>query len=73
MGEPFEDVVKKFLPRVKPYSAWQAKALELLHVTKSYRSEYDHLMLQLHDGMKGDLDYQKNAPQATMPLGAGST
>ncbi|WP_417284442.1 Kdo hydroxylase family protein [Comamonas sp.] len=73
VGEPFEAVARKFLPRAKPYVRWQAKALEMLHVTKSFRSEYDHLMLQLHDGMKGDLDYQQNAPQETVPFAAGST
>jgi hypothetical protein len=73
VGEPFEEVARKFLPRAKPYVRWQAKALEMLHVTKSLRSEYDHLMLQLHDGMKGDLDYQKSAPQETVPFAAGST
>jgi hypothetical protein len=72
VGEPFETVAKRFLPRAKPYSRWQAKALQALHVTKSLRSEYDHLMLQLHDGMKSDLDYQKNAPQQTVPFRAGS-
>ncbi len=72
VGEPFEDVAKRFLPRAKPYSRWQAKALEALRVTKSLRSEYDHLMLQIHDGMKSDLDYQKNAPQVTMPFPPGS-
>ena len=65
VGEPFEDVARRFLPKVKPYSAWQAKVLNALHVTKSLRSEYDHIMLQLHDAMKSDLDYQKNAPQVT--------
>lgn len=73
VGEPFEAVARKFLPRAKPYVRWQAKALEMLHVTKSFRSEYDHLMLQLHDGMKGDMDYQQNAPQETVPFAAGST
>jgi hypothetical protein len=73
VGEPFETVAQRFLPRAKPYSAWQAKALKALKVTKSLRSEYDHLMLQLHDGMKSDADYQKNAPQVTMPFPAGST
>jgi hypothetical protein len=73
VGEPFETVAQRFLPRAKPYSAWQAKALKALKVTKSLRSEYDHLMLQLHDGMKSDVDYQKNAPQVTMPFPAGST
>ena len=71
VGEPFEDVARRFLPKARPYSAWQAKVLNALHVTKSLRSEYDHLMLQLHDGMKSDLDYQKNAPQVTFGFPPG--
>ncbi len=72
VGEPFEQVARRFLPRAKPYSAWQARMLNTLHVTKTLRSEYDHLMLQLHDGMKSDLDYQQHAQQVTMPFAAGS-
>jgi hypothetical protein len=71
VGEPFQDVARRFLPKVKPYSAWQAKVLNALHVTKSLRSEYDHIMLQLHDAMKSDLDYQKNAPQVTFGFPPG--
>ncbi|WDZ96617.1 Kdo hydroxylase family protein [Herbaspirillum sp. WKF16] len=72
VGEPFETVAQRFLPRAKPYVRWQAGALKALHVTKSLRSEYDHLMLQLHDGMKGDMQYQQDAQQVTMPFAAGS-
>jgi hypothetical protein len=72
VGEPFDLVAQRFLPRAKPYVRWQAKVLSASHVTKSFRSEYDHLMLQLHDGMKSDLDYQRNAAQVTMPFPAGS-
>lgn len=72
VGEPFEAVAKRFLPRAKPYSRWQAGVLRALRVTKSLRSEYDHLMLQLHDGMKSDLEYQKNAQQQTVAFPAGS-
>ncbi|HJV53893.1 MAG TPA: Kdo hydroxylase family protein [Noviherbaspirillum sp.] len=72
VGEPFDAVAKRFLPRSKPYSRWQAKALHALHVTKSLRSEYDHLMLQLHDGMKSDMQYQKEAPQVEVPFPPGS-
>lgn len=72
VGEPFETVARRFLPRAKPYSRAQARLLRLLRVTKSLRSEYDHLMLQLHDGMKSDLDYQKSAEQQTVPFPAGS-
>ncbi len=72
VGEPFETVARKFLPRAKPYSAWQAQLLQALHVTKSFRSEYDHMMLQLHDGMKRDMEYQQHSPQETVPFPAGS-
>lgn len=72
VGEPFETVARHFLPRSKPYSRWQAKVLNALHVIKSLRSEYDHLMLQLHDSMKSDLQYQKDAEQVTMPFPSGS-
>jgi hypothetical protein len=72
VGEPFETVAQRFLPRAKPYVAWQAKVLAMLGVTKSLRTEYDHLMLQLHDGMKADLDYQKDAPQVTFGFPPGS-
>ncbi len=72
VGEPFEAIAERFLPRTKAYSRWQAQLLRTLHVTKSLRSEYDHLMLQIHDGMKADADYQRDAPQVTMPFAAGS-
>ncbi|WP_076997075.1 Kdo hydroxylase family protein [Variovorax sp. KK3] len=72
VGEPFETVARRFLPRAKRYSRWQARLLRALRVTKSLRSEYDHLMLQLHDGMKSDLDYQTNAQQQTVAFPAGS-
>ncbi|MQR01313.1 Kdo hydroxylase family protein [Glaciimonas soli] len=72
VGEPFEDVAKRFLAKAKPYTRWQAQVLNTLNVTKSLRSEYDHLMLQLHDSMKSDLDYQAHGPQLTMPFAAGS-
>ena len=72
VGEPFEAIAERFLPRTKAYSAWQAKLLKSLHLTKSLRSEYDHLMLQMHDGMKADSEYQRSAAQVTMPFAAGS-
>ena len=72
VGESFEAIAKTFVPRAKPYSRWQAQVLQALHVTKSLRSEYDHLMLQLHDAMKSDADYQRHAPQQTMAFPSGS-
>ncbi len=72
VGEPFEQMAKRFLPRIKPQLPGAAWLLEQLRITKSRRSEYDHLMLHLHDGMKADLDYQQSCPQQTMPFPAGS-
>ena len=73
VGEPFEDVARRYLPQAKPYSPWQAKLLQSLHVTKSLRSEYDHLMLQMHDRMKADERYQQECPQQTVAFPSGST
>ena len=72
VGEDFETVARQFLPKARPYRLWQARVLNALQVTKSLRSEYDHLMLQLHDRMKFDADYQKHGGQMTMPFSAGS-
>jgi hypothetical protein len=72
VGEPFEDMARRFLPRIKPQLPGSAWLLELLRITKSRRSEYDHLMLHLHDCMKADLDYQKTSPQETLPFPPGS-
>ncbi len=72
VGEDFETVARQFLPRAKPYRLWQARLLNALQVTKSLRSEYDHLMLQLHDLMKFDAQYQNSGTQVTMPFAAGS-
>ncbi len=72
VGEPFEAIAERFIPQAAPYSAWWARALNIAGVTKSFRSEYDHLMLQLHDAMKHDLDYQRNSPQLTVSFPAGS-
>jgi hypothetical protein len=62
VGEPFEQLALQFLPRLERYSRWRAKVLKATGVTKSLRSEYDHLMLQLHDAMKSDPQYQRDAP-----------
>jgi hypothetical protein len=72
IGEPFEAIVERFLCDTKPYSAWQAKILNAFDITKSLRSEYDHLMLQLHDSMKRNLSYQSNCPQITVEFPTGS-
>src|SRR5205823_4346795 len=73
VGESFEDMARRFLPRIRgpvPGSAW---LLNSLGITKGKRSLYDHVMLQLHDRVKGDLDYQRQAPQWEVAFLAQST
>ena len=72
VGEDFETIARRYLPQAKPYRLWQAKVLNAVHATKSLRSEYDHLMLQLHDLMKFDEQYQKSGTQVTVPFPPGS-
>ena len=72
VGEDFETIARRFLPQAKPYRLWQATLLNAVHAPQSLRSEYDHLMLQLHDGMKADMDYQKSAPQQVVSFPPGS-
>ncbi|GAC1429952.1 MAG: Kdo hydroxylase family protein [Burkholderiaceae bacterium] len=73
VGEPFEVVAQHFFPRLKRYAKWQARCLQALRITKSLRTEYDHLMLQLHDSMKSDLNYQQDAHQTTIAFLPGTT
>ena len=73
VGEDFGTMAEKFLPKLPGYSGLSASLLALLKITKAKRSEYDHLMLHLHDALKQDLDYQANAPQADVHFQPGET
>ena len=50
-----------------------ALLLRAFGITKSRRSAYDAMMLQLHDLMKADTAYQPAAPQTAFDFPAGST
>lgn len=73
LGEPFETVAKTFLPTVKKQIFGSAWLMEKLKLTKTRRTQYDHIMLQIHDNMKMDNEYQKNVTQMQMHFPAGST
>ena len=73
VGEPFADFAQQFLPRTGgalPGSAW---LLEQLGITKGRRSEYDRIMLRLHDTGKLDAAYQSTAPKTDVMFPAGTT
>ncbi len=73
LGESFDAIAKRFMPGIKPPAPGSSQLLHLLHVTKSRRSAYDHYMLQLHDRMKADLQYQRDSEQINFDFPPGST
>jgi hypothetical protein len=73
IGEPFPDFARQFLPRMRPGVPGSAWLLEQLGVTKGRRSEYDRMMLRLHDMAKLDAAYQSGAPKADVAFATGTT
>jgi hypothetical protein len=73
VGESFPTMAQKLLPRVRPPLPGMPALLSALHVTKGVRSEYDHLMLGLHDCAKADLDYQRDCEQTVVRFAPGTT
>jgi len=73
VGEPFEAMAARLLPRVRAQRPGEAALLHALRVTRTRRSEYDHLMLGLHDAAKADLDYQRGSPQEEARFAPGTT
>ena len=73
VGEPFETVAERFLPKIAAPIPGSAKLMKLVGITKSQRSPADHYMLQLHDRMKLDDEYQRTVPHRTVEFAPGST
>ncbi|MEI7916693.1 MAG: Kdo hydroxylase family protein [Methylophilaceae bacterium] len=73
VGEPFQEMVAKYLPQAKSLFPGQAWLMHKLGITKRERTPYDQLMLQLHDLVKADIDYQRNSPQQSVDLMPGTT
>jgi len=73
VGEPFAAFAERFLPRARRAWPGSAPLLAALGITKSRRSAYDHLMLQLHDAAKADAEYQRSAPRLEVDFPAGAT
>ncbi len=70
VGEPFEALARGFMPRLRPMWPGQAWAMAKLGLTRGRRSEYDHMMLGLHDTAKLD---RACGPQAAVSFAPGTT
>jgi hypothetical protein len=73
VGEEYAAMAQRFLPQIRRQLPGTPALLALLHVTKGIRSEYDHLMLGMHDKAKADLGYQRDCPQQTVRFPPGAT
>lgn len=72
-GEPFETVAKRYARQFDPAPALQRKLMQMLKITKSYRTVYDDLMLRTHDAMKLDPVYQKSVAAEHIHFAPGET
>lgn len=73
LGEPFEKVARRFLPHISKPWPGSGQLLNLFRITRGCRTEYDHIMLQMHNLMKKDLAYQQQATQEKFNFPAHTT
>ncbi|WP_428425307.1 Kdo hydroxylase family protein [Methylibium sp.] len=73
VGEPFEAHARRYLPDLTRPLPGVARLMEMIGITKRRRSEYDHVMLQLHDRAKSDAEFQRASPQARADFAPGTT
>lgn len=73
IGPDFESYARHFLPKI---SARQYPGIPglmaLLGITKSRRSQYDQIMLELHDAAKRDLAWQETTPAEEISFAPGN-
>jgi hypothetical protein len=72
IGEPFEAVAERFLPQIGRPFPGSARIQQMLHITKGLRSEYDFVMLKMHDAMKADDGYQASVGQTPVLFTPGT-
>jgi hypothetical protein len=72
-GEAFQHVVNRFLPKIGNPWPGRSAILKALKITKSFCTEYDYIMLNIHNKMKADMRYQKTAVQGEIDFAPGNT
>ena len=73
VGGEFGDVARRFDGALSLPLPGSSLLLRAFRVTKSWRTPYDALMLQLHDRMKSDTGFQQDAEQERFEFPAGTT
>ncbi len=73
VGDGFENYARRFLKRSRRLLPGEAAVLEGLTLTKSRRTDYDQIMLTMHDAAKSDRTYQRTAPRKFISFPPGAT
>ncbi|OON39737.1 3-deoxy-D-manno-oct-2-ulosonic acid (Kdo) hydroxylase [Izhakiella australiensis] len=73
IGEDFPQLARRFYPRLGGYSPLTSWLQHVVGITKRRRTRYDALMLQMHDKMKSDAQYQQQGLQLTFQFPPGSS
>ncbi|MBA2649213.1 MAG: Kdo hydroxylase family protein [Legionella sp.] len=73
LGEPFPQVLERFACKINTYNKLKSHALKWIRATKTFRTPYDHYMLELHDKMKLDDEYQSNVQKTQVDFPSQST
>ena len=73
VGEPFDAHAARYLPAITRPWHGSARLLHALGITKRRRTEYDHVMLHLHDFAKADAAFQQSSPQRRVDFAPGTT
>lgn len=69
----FEDFARRFRGRARRLLPGEAALLEGLSLTKCRRTDYDQIMLGMHDAAKRDRHYQRTAQRRFVSFPGGST
>jgi hypothetical protein len=73
VGEAFESYAGRWLKQARRPWPGEAWGLQRLGITRARRTDYDALMLGLHDRAKLDADYQRDAPRREVAFAAGAS
>jgi hypothetical protein len=69
----FADYAQRFKRRARRLLPGEAMLLEGLSLTKCRRTDYDQIMLGMHDAAKRDRTYQRTAPRRYVSFPRGAT
>lgn len=69
----FEDFARRFKSKARRLYPGESAVLHGLSLTKSRRTDYDQIMLGMHDAAKRDRDYQSQAQRRYVSFPQGTT